>query len=609
MALSRDTVAAVKERADIVEVIGDRVHLTPSGADFIGLCPFHGEKTPSFRVSPSRRAYHCFGCGAGGSVIDFLMAAELRSFGEAVAELAERYGVPLPDAVAQSAADRSQEALQAARGYYHECLMTRPEGEQARVYLSERGFDEADWTAFQVGFARDQWQGFTDFGLAQGFSREDLLATGLVRQGETGRAYDMLRKRVVFPILNERGRPIAFGGRVIDPLDSPKYLNTPETRHYHKGRVLFGLSQALPALRAERRVVLVEGYLDVLRLHRHGIREAVATCGTALSEEHLRVLERYAERAILLFDGDEAGVKAALRCAPLFLNHGIEARVAVLPGGADPDEFLRHRGEDAFAELLEQAGSILEFLVFQLLARNGSTLRAKEKTLEELAPILAQVRKPAARDLTVRYLADLTGVRAEAILRMVQSSRQRNGQAAPDFDPPAVGGREGRHARRVLRILLEERGLVAQVRQQLRPEELMEPDLRALLEHMLALPDEELRQLAPEGLMEKIPDLAPTIRALMMDHSLHVRAWGDLGRQMESDILSIKEDLKNQLFQKLKQTIATLADQNSSDLSEGEVAAMRELRNAREPLNARFRFRRAFPPRPELRLKEAPLRK
>ncbi|MDH5751967.1 MAG: DNA primase, partial [Deltaproteobacteria bacterium] len=362
MALNREVVNQVKERADIVQVVGERVALSPSGDGYMGLCPFHPEKTPSFRVSPSRRMFHCFGCSAGGSVIDFVMHSENMEFGEAVESLAARFGVALPSRGQTAAGDRAVEVLEAARKYYSGLLLSSPLAEGARSYLSGRDFSRTGWEAFSLGFAPEGWQNFCDHARRLGFSESDLLASGLARRGKSGSLYDMLRKRVVFPILNEQGRPIAFGGRIIDPADQPKYLNTPETRLYQKSRVLFGFSLGREQFRKTRRALLTEGYLDVIRLHEHGFTEAVATCGTALSADHLKLLERHVRSAVLVFDGDDAGIKAALRSAPLFLERGLEARVCLLPDGQDPDDFLRKNGPQAFQALLEESGPLLEFL-------------------------------------------------------------------------------------------------------------------------------------------------------------------------------------------------------------------------------------------------------
>lgn len=595
MAFSRETVAAVKERADIVEVVGERMRLTPSGSDFVGLCPFHGEKTPSFRVNPSRRFYHCFGCGTGGSVIDFIMALENRSFPETVTLLAERYGVPLPQSGGSSdrSGPRSMEALDFAREYYHGVLTSRPEGEAARRYLRERNFDEEDWKAFGLGFALDEWQDLLTRARSEGFSEEDLLESGVVRAGNSGRLYDMLRKRVVFPILNDLGKTIAFGGRVIEADDAPKYLNTPETRHYRKGNVLFGLAQGREALRQSRRALLVEGYLDVMRLHQHGFRDALATCGTALTEGHLTALQRHADKAVLLFDGDEAGVKAAMRSAPLFLNQGLEARVVLLPDGMDPDDFLIRQGSDAFSALLEEAPPLLEFLVFQMLKRNGNTPLGKEKTLDALVPVLAQVRKPAARDLAVRFLCDLIGVRPETVLSTLSRPGRGGGEttAAPAFN---YSGKETRHQRKVLRLLLEQPALIAPLRELLAPEDLTEPELRRLMERLLGFSDEEFVQITPEQLMDWYPESAPALRGILMEPKLHHDAISDFQRELESEIYCIKDSLKESLFLKLK----TL-----EDAQELEQAVQNYRKISKDLKKIKNTFRSNHPLRPEVKVR------
>lgn len=598
MAFSRDTIAAVKERADIVEVIGERVRLAPSGANFVGLCPFHGEKTPSFHVSPSRGSYHCFGCQAGGSVIDFVMNSDNLSFPEAVTALAERYGVPLPDNGRGEGGGRSLAALACAQDYYQDLLLRRPEGEAARRYLSGRGFTEPDWEAFGLGCALEQWQGFTQHGRSQGFGEEDLQATGLVRSG-SGRLYDLLRNRVMFPIANDSGRPIAFAGRSIDPLDEPKYLNIPETRHYHKKQVLFGMPQAREALRQSRRALLVEGYLDVMRLHQHGFGGALATCGTALTEGHLKALSRHADRSVLLFDGDEPGVKAALRCAPLFLNQGLEARVVLLPDGLDPDDFLLTRGAEGLSELLEEASPLLEFLVFQMLRRNGNTHAGKERTVEALVPVLAQVAKPAARDLAVRFLSDLLGVRSESVTVAVERASAPR-KASTSAAAPLFGGREERHQRRVLRLLLEEPALLAPAREMLQPSDMTDPESRTLLERLYGFADEEYARMNPGRMEEMFPELAPAIRGLLLEEPLHQSAISkdpDWRREMESEILCIKESLKDELFRQLK----------SLEGSPEQGEALSRFFILRDELrHLKTRFRQTHRLRPEATLKEPP---
>lgn len=555
MAFSRDTVAAVKQQADIVQIVGEKVSLAPSGSNFKGLCPFHSEKTPSFMVNPQRGMYHCFGCGTGGSVIDFVMAFENIPFPEAVSALAGRLGIALEEGAPRAPTGRALELLGEAEAYYHQTLLSRPEGEPARRYLRERGFDEGAWTAFKLGFARDGWQGLTEHAAARRFSLEDQLASGLVRQSDSGKAYDMLRKRVVFPIRGLQGGCIAFGGRAIDPMDAPKYLNTPETRFYRKSRVLFGMAEARDTLRKSRRAMLVEGYLDVIRMHAAGFRETLATCGTALTAEHVTLLERHADQVLLLFDGDAAGIKAALRSAPLFLNGGLEARVVSLPDGLDPDDFVAQRGPDAMAEALESATPILEFVVWRTLSTNGNSPAGRERTLGQLLPLISGIRRDTARDMTIRYMADLIGVRAADIIRMLRP--------APSAATVAGGGdfsftaRESRHQRMFLRILLQERALIGKARELLQPEELAEPELRRLYGKILALGDEEFQQLAPQEMAELHPDVAAVIRPLIMEGAPPLKPGEGHDAEIQYQIALIKEALKDELFLKFKQVAGT----------------------------------------------------
>ncbi|HEX7928127.1 MAG TPA: DNA primase, partial [bacterium] len=506
MAFSREVLAAIKDQADILQIIGERVTLAPAGANWKGLCPFHNEKSPSFMVNPGRRMFHCFGCGAGGSVVDFVMRYERAEFPEAVRMLAERLGINVGSDRGRSPDEPALAALREAQGYYHDVLMTRQEGEPGRAYLRGRNLDEGVWKQFGLGYAVDEWRGLTQAAQRKGVAMPALLSAGLVKEGKGGNAYDLLRKRVIFPIHNPGGKVIAFGGRVIDKEDNPKYLNSPETRVYHKHQVLFGMHQGQEAMRKARQALLVEGYLDVIRLHLHGFTQAVATCGTALTEDHLKLLERYVDKVVLLFDGDEAGIKAALRSAPLFLNRGVEARVLLLPDGLDPDDYLQRDGADAFRQRADAAEPLLEWVAFQTLQRNGRSPQGKDKSLRALVPMLAGIGQPTLRDVTVRHVADLIEVRADDVFQLLAQEatrqvQQANRQAeqsvrgiAPGSDGRAAEGvgteqlaevagafrRVGQHQRMFLHLLLRERALLGRAREPLKPDELTDPDIRAL---------------------------------------------------------------------------------------------------------------------------------
>jgi DNA primase len=581
----------VKEQADIVQIVGERVSLQPAGANFKGLCPFHVEKTPSFTVNPSRRMYHCFGCSAGGSVIDFVMAFERLEFPEAVKVLAERLGID----VAFGKGGPKHEGLKAldlARRIYQENLVRLPEAEAAREYLRGRTLDEAAWKAFGLGFALDDWRGFADLALNHGLSQGDLLDSGLVKLNASGRPFDMIRGRVTFPILDPGMRTIAFGGRVLPGQEGPKYLNTPETRHYHKARVLFGLAQGQEAIRQARQAILVEGYLDVMRMHLSGFRQAVATCGTALTAEHLKLLERYADKVVLLFDGDEAGIKAALRSAPLFLNKGMEARVVTLPDDLDPDDFLVERGADAFRPLLERAQPLWEFLVGTTLKRNGAGPEGKQRALKTLAPILSEIQQQATRELAVHHLADLMEVRAEAVLELLETPKRTRGapgQQAPDApdtealtEAAGLARRELRHQRLLLALLLRQRTLMPICRELLQPEDLSDPQSRLLYDTLLRLEPGQFAAADLAQLGEQFPQLDAPLRALLIEEPRSVRLNDSEGkaaivspeRELRAQIAYVKEQEKERLLQHLKRALG----------SEEEELAMRRYLRLRNDL-------------------------
>lgn len=390
----QDAVQRVKEAADIVEIIGEHVSLKRAGASYKGLCPFHAEKTPSFVVNPARNTFHCFGCGEGGDVLSFLTLYHRITFPEALKQLAARYQITLPEKPlnqAQQAEARQRERLfeanAKAAALYRRALVG-PEGGAARAYLDQRGMPAAISERFQLGYAPDGW----DF-LSKALAREKITPAaaqeaGLLVAKEGGRGfYDRFRDRIMFPIIDLTGRVAGFGGRILGA-GEPKYLNTPETPAFDKGRTLFGLYQNREAIRKARRCLVVEGNFDLLSLVAHGVETVVAPLGTALTAGHLRMLRGYVDEAILLFDGDTAGFKAALRAVPIFLAEKVTGRIAVLPKGHDPDTFVRERGAEGIAALVEAARPLPEFIFDKLAAEHGLGVDGKNRIIAELAPIV-----------------------------------------------------------------------------------------------------------------------------------------------------------------------------------------------------------------------------
>lgn len=353
----------LNDKADIVEIISDYVVLKPAGRNYVGLCPFHREKTPSFSVDAGKQLYYCFGCHAGGNVINFVMAAEKLDFPEAVGFLAGKLNLPLPEetapqGVSQKTKERLLAANRAAAQWYHALLYT-PEGKQGVTYLYNRGLDDATIRRFGLGYAPEGWAEASSALEKQGFTREELLLAGLSKRADTG-IRDVFRSRVMFPIVQPGGGVVAFSGRVLDN-SKPKYLNTSDTPVFNKHRVLYGLN--LQKKSQSRRALLVEGQMDVVALSQNGVDFAVASLGTAFSRDHVRLLKRTAEEIFLCYDGDSAGQAAAKKAIDAFAADRVPVRVLNLPGGADPDEFIRKQGADAFMNLLSNARASLAFLL------------------------------------------------------------------------------------------------------------------------------------------------------------------------------------------------------------------------------------------------------
>lgn len=454
---------AVKQRADIVDVVQQYVPLQRAGRAFKACCPFHQERTPSFYVFPDRQTWRCFGaCGTGGDVFTFIEKKENLTPLEALRLLAERYGVPLSrpsrDRAAEPERARLLEANEEAARFYHDLLLHAAAAEPARRYLERRGLDDATIRAFQLGYASDAWQALLDHLRGRGFTDAELLAAGLVVQGERG-LHDRFRGRVMFPIADERSRVIGFGGRVLGD-GVPKYLNTPQTVLFDKGSTLYALDRAKDAIRAAGAAVVVEGYMDAIAAHQHGITNVVATLGTALTERHIAVLKRYARQVILAMDADAAGVEAALRGEELVRAAAVdedapaqvvvdwrslvrvqaaaplEVRVFTVPQGKDPDEAIR-ADPATFRELTRQAVPPFEFrLQHELRHVNRTDPRARVALADRLLPLVAAV---ADRALQAQYLARLAQVTAipEPVLadRLRELAREGRSSGLPVTRP------------------------------------------------------------------------------------------------------------------------------------------------------------------------------
>ncbi len=438
--MADEIVERVRAAADIVEVVGEHVSLQRAGSRYKGLCPFHSEKTPSFFVNPARQTFHCFGCNEGGDVFSFLMRYNNIGFGEALRELARRYNIPLPagrfasdDGARMRLRATLEEINRQAARIYHAFLLESPQAAAAREYLAGRAIPRSIIERFQLGYAPDEWR-FIGRRLGGAFSPDMLVRAGLLVQKEGGRPYDRFRNRIVCPVFQSNGTVAGFGGRILGD-GQPKYLNTDKTLLFDKGRLLFGFFQNREAIRKSRRCLLVEGNFDLLALAAHGIDTAVAPLGTALTQQQVRILKGFVDEVVLLFDGDAAGRKAAMRSLALFLAEMVEVRVAVLPEGEDPDSFVRTAGPDKLEELVANAPALVDYAYDFLVRTHGLSVTGKTRICADLRELIAPLdRESVQRTLLVNHFSERLAVPVEQIEAGVRP-RSRPAPAALSSQP------------------------------------------------------------------------------------------------------------------------------------------------------------------------------
>ena len=522
-------------RTDLLDLVSESVRLTKKGNSYWGCCPFHGEKTPSFHVVPDRQMYKCFGCGKGGGAINFIMEMENLPFQEAVEVLAKRAGMPMPETGRGPSAgmrERREKILemnrQAARAYHR--WLNGPEGAQGLAYLTGRGLSRKTLTRFGLGFAPNSWDALIRELSGQGYDKRDLLDAGLAVSSQEGRIYDRFRNRVMFPIIDTRGNVIGFGGRVMDD-STPKYLNSPDTPVYNKSRNVFALNIAKNSKAG--RVILTEGYMDTISLHQAGFDSAVASLGTSLTEEHGQLLARYFKQAILAYDGDEAGVKAAQRAIPLLEKAGLKVRVLQMQGAKDPDELIKSHGRDAFLKLLDQSENQVDYRLAQIQKKYDlSDDGQRVSFVQEAAQLVSALPSAAEREIYGGHAARTAGGGAETMALEVkramnarlrrESKKQERQDLAPvsQLQPRARGLRYDN-----IRSARAEEGMIRLL--------LLDP---ALWEKMDGLTGEEfsspllgrtfgqLYRRAREGRSVQLAVLAGECTAEEMDHLAQVAA-------------------------------------------------------------------------------------
>lgn len=527
----------IRSRVDIVEVISDYVQLKKKGQNFVGPCPFHREKDPSFTVSFEKQIFYCFGCTAGGNVFKFLMLHEGLTFQEAVENLARRVGVSLPargksQARRPRGADVARKVNSLAGAFYRQVLTRWEEAVPAREYLQKRGISPETAEQFELGYAPGSWGSLVKYLAEKGFNADILVKVGLAARGKKG-AYDRFRSRIIFPIHDTGDNVVGFGGRILGR-GEPKYLNTPETDFFNKRRVLYGLNQSRRYIREEGHAVIMEGYMDVIAAHRNGVKNAVASLGTSLTREQVQLLMRYTRDVIIAYDADVAGVAATLRGLDLAQELGCRVRVVTIPEGKDPDEFLSARGADGWYQLLSGAEPLLEYKLRQVKSGSKTGVQDKSAVLKEVLPNLANINDEVERAEAINLLATRLHTSWDAVAGEYQRFVEQERKKRPNSDKTAKTKHNIKHEslhldartkaeKVILRLILENPRLVSTVQRELEENFFRHPVLNRVYQKAVPLlqgPDfrpatvfdllaDDEQKMVSNLLMEDMPDGEP----------------------------------------------------------------------------------------------------
>ncbi len=516
---SETTIAQVQSASDIVEVIGAVVPLKRAGVNFVGLCPFHKEKSPSFNVSPQKQAFYCFGCHKGGTVFTFLQQYENLTFPEAVRRLAERAHIPLetedrPGAREErSLREKLLEIHEQLTVRWHHALLNESAGNAAREYLAKRQVPDEALKQFRLGFAPEAWDDTINWGRSKGHNPEILEKAGLILRKEGGGFYDRFRGRLMFPIADEQGRVIGFSGRVLDPeAKTAKYVNSPETPLFTKGKVIFGLDKAKRALVEAEFAVVCEGQLDLIACHMAGVQNVVAPQGTALTGDHIRILRRYVDEVVLCFDADNAGQNATVRSLDELLASGMHIRVAQVPAPHDPDSFIKEKGAAAFSAIVDSAPGFFDFYLNQLCVRNDvSSDRGKMEVVERMAEAVLKTQNPVLIDTYARTTALKLVVPPDAVRAYFKPRGQRERPPALDSDEALVtesaSARPNQTEVWLLKFVFNDESVVEWISDHLDPQWIDNPAVRSIIGARI-LAHRQGTWNGPAGFMDTIEDVA-----------------------------------------------------------------------------------------------------
>lgn len=546
----------IRSRSDLVKVVSEYVPLAKKGGNYYGLCPFHTEKTPSFAVNPARQFFHCFGCGEGGNVFHFLMKMERISFMEAARALAKRCGVELKDRPgareASAERDRLFQIMSDARDFYHDLLMNSPA--RCREYLDRREVSQQAIEKFQLGFASTEWDCLYQHFHKKNIADDLLVRSGLVSKRKKGSGYyDRFAGRLIFPIHDTQGRVIGFGGRIIEGEDKKqaKYLNSPETPLFHKSRVLYGLAEARPDMESSKKAIVVEGYMDCIRAHQHGVKNVIATLGTALTSAHVRTLRGWVEDVVIVFDSDEAGGKGAERSLPFFQDTGISPHIAVLDKGEDPDDFIRRAGGEAFQEKVQQASPLMEFIISQAIEQNDpSTAEGQVRCVNRVLPLLEQITNQVERGFYLKRLAEYAGIEEKRLLAELDRAVSSGRIMAKEEPKRTTSSFWALHAERYLIALaLTDREVSREAVDQLQAGHFKEPLYRSLFISLSAYVADNLEPDLQAILMSVDDEGAEEFLSRL---AFEVSPWDDLQQAARDCIQTLQERLRKAEKQEIR---------------------------------------------------------
>ncbi len=583
----QSSIDEVLRRNDIVEVVASYVTLRRNGSDHVGLCPFHREKTPSFHISADKQLYYCFGCGAGGNLVDFVMKAENLDFVDAIKFLAERSGVTLEEEVyspeIQRRHDMKERILKmnklAAKRFV--ANLSQNEAAAARTYAAKRGLSREIITTYGIGFAKESWSDLTTFLNENGYKNDEIVAAGLAVRNEKGHVYDKFRNRLMFPIIDVRGNVIAFGGRALGD-DPAKYMNSPETPVFHKGDHVFGLNVA-KAYGAKDGLILVEGYMDAVSLHVHGFPNAVAGLGTALTDGQAALLKRYAPFVYVCYDSDDAGQKAADKAIDILAAAGVKIKVLSYSGAKDPDELLKTKGVETFKQLLAKALSATEYRILKV-RKNYNLVESDQKVefIEKAAEILAQNDNPVEREVYIKRIAKETDISPESISAQVNKNIYNKNRKhikqevrkIQSVSPPSHINKDASAAtmvykaeRMLINLMFFSKTAFRTAKAEITAEELTDPTCRALFSAVLSFKEENADNAAPLFLSS----LSAELKSAAAD-ILYKEYTGDAAIAIKDNIEKIKKHHLNQL-------INTLAAQGKIDEINRLIKKENERRN------------------------------